>query len=134
MQNWAAGSIAWTLGTTFNYEPHLPGGCNTCRGLIEVNKTAGTYTKTTDYYMMGQFSKFVPRGAIGLSTTGSFVVKNEQKLEMAAFLNPDRSRTVVIQNGFPYSSNATVTFASGESWTGQIHRKSVTTWVLPPAN
>ncbi|KAJ5620399.1 beta-1-6-glucanase [Penicillium lagena] len=133
IQNWAVGAIAWTLGTTFDYNPHLPGGCNSCRGFIEVDPATGTYKKTTDYYMMGQFSKFVPRGAIALSTSASFDVEIEEKIATAAFLNPDHSRTVVIYNGFPQDGNATVNFASGESWTGQVYQKSVVTWTLPPA-
>lgn len=83
--------------------------------------------------MMGQFSKFVARGAIALSTSDSFNVENESTMATAAFLNPDGSRTVVIYNGYSENGTASVEFASGESWTGQIYQKSVTTWVLPPA-
>lgn len=83
--------------------------------------------------MMGQFSKFVPRGAIALATTGSYDTGNELKLEMAAFLNPDQSRTVVIQNGFAKNGTASVKFATGDTWTGAVYQQSVTTWVLPAA-
>jgi O-glycosyl hydrolase len=134
MQNHAAGAISWTLGTDFNYNPHLPGGCNTCRGLVEVDTTAGTYSKAIDYYMIGQFSKFVPRGSIALSTTGSYDDGNGEKLEVAAFLTPDNLRTVVIQNNFGNDMYAIVTFDSGETWSGPLHQESVTTWVLPPTH
>ncbi|KAL1966116.1 hypothetical protein VTN77DRAFT_4864 [Rasamsonia byssochlamydoides] len=132
MQNYAAGAMAWTLATDFSYGPHLPGGCTTCRGLVEVDTTAGTYSKTPDYYFMGQFSRFVPRGAIALNTTGSWDYGNGQKLEVAAFLNPDNSRTLVIENGFGNPVYVTVTFNSGETWSGPLYTESVTTWVLPP--
>lgn len=83
--------------------------------------------------MMGQFSKFVPRGATALATSDSFNVENELTMATVAFLNPDGSRTVVIYNGYAQNGTATVEFASGENWTGEIYQKSVTTWVLPAA-
>ncbi|CAL5870923.1 uncharacterized protein PFLUO_LOCUS5165 [Penicillium psychrofluorescens] len=86
---------------------------------------------TKDYYVMGQFSKFVPRGAIALSTSASFDIEVEQKIATAVFLKPDHSRTVIIYNGFPQHGNDTVDFTSGESWTGQVYRESMMTWVLP---
>jgi O-glycosyl hydrolase len=134
MQNYAAGAIAWTLATDTNYDPHLPGGCTTCRGLVEVDTSAGTYSKTLDYYFIGQFSRFVPRGAIALSTTGSYDYGNGDKIEVAAFLNPDSSRTIVIQNGFGNPVYLTVTFNSGETWSGPLYTESLTTWILPPTS
>lgn len=132
MQNWAAGSIAWTLGSDTSYGPHLPGGCTSCRGLVEVDTGAGTYTKTLDYYLMGQFSRFVPRGAINLATTGSYDYGGGSKFEATAFLNPDGSRTVVIQNNFGNSVYVEVTFKSGDTWSGPVYMQSLTTWQLPP--
>ena len=132
MQNWASGAIAWTLGTDTNYGPHLPGGCSSCRGLVEVDTSAGTYSKTLDYYFMGQFSRYVPRGAIALSTTGSYDYGSGSKIEVAAFLNTDGSRTLVIQNGFGNGVYLTVTFQSGETWSGPLYTQSLTTWLLPP--
>lgn len=130
LQNWASGSIAWTLGSDQNYGPHLSGGCDTCRGIIVVDTNTGTYTKTVDYYMMGQFSKFMPRGATVLSTTGSFDYGGGQKVESTASANPDGTTTVVIQNGFNNEIYVTVTMASGKTWSGPLIAQSVTTWVL----
>jgi hypothetical protein len=134
MQNWAAGSIAWTLGSDTNNGPHLPGGCSSCRGLVTVNTNAGTYSKTLDYYLMGQFSRFVPRGSINLATTGSHDYGGGSKFEATAFVEADGSRTVVIQNNFANSVYLTVTFKSGETWSGPVYTKSLTTWQLPPVS
>lgn len=131
MQNWAAGAIAWTLGSDTNYGPHLPGGCTTCRGLVEVDTSAGTYSKTLDFYMMGQFSRFVPRGAINLATTGSYDYGSSGKIEATAFLNTDGSRTVVVQNTFTNPVYVTVAFKSGDSWSGLAYTSSLTTWQIP---
>lgn len=133
MQNWASGAIAWTLGTDTNYNPHLSGGCSTCRGLITVDTSAGTYSKTLDYYLVGQFSRFVPSGSINLATTGSHDYGGGSKFEATAFVESDGSRTVVIQNNFGNPVYLTVTFASGDEWSGEVYTESVTTWQLPPA-
>ncbi|OBT84343.1 hypothetical protein VE02_07266 [Pseudogymnoascus sp. 03VT05] len=134
MQNWASGSIAWTLGSDTNNGPHLPGGCSTCRGLVVVDTGAGTYSKTLDYYLMGQFSRFVPRGATALATTGSKDYGGGQKFEAMSFLEADGSRTVVIQNNFGNEVFLTVTFKGGEAWSGKVYKESLTTWQLPPAS
>ena len=81
---------------------------------------------------MGQFSRFVPRGAINLATTGSYDNGGGSKFEATAFLNSDGSRTVVIQNNLGNSVETTVTFNSGETWSGPVYAQSLTTWQLPP--
>ena len=134
LQNWASGAIAWTLGSDTNYGPHLDGGCSTCRGLVTIDTGAGTYTPQIDYYMMGQFSKFIPKGATILSTTGSYDYGNNQKVEATASVNPDGTRTVVIENGFNNEVYVTVTTGSGETWSGPLYAQSVVTWLLPAAS
>lgn len=97
---------------------------------MTVDTGAGTYSKTPDYYFIGQFSRFVPRGSIALQTTGSYDYGNGQKVEAQAFSQPDGTRIVVIQNGFNNAMDVTVTFKSGQTWTGPLHAQSLTTWLL----
>ena len=132
LQNWASGSIAWVLGTDTSDGPHLTeGGCATCQGLVTINN--GGYTFELAYYMMAQFSKFMPRGAIVLSGTGSYTYSDLTGVQSVATLNPDGTRTVVIFNNFNNDIYVTVTTASGEEWSGNIPTLSVVTWVLPAA-
>ncbi|KAH8705692.1 glycoside hydrolase superfamily [Talaromyces proteolyticus] len=131
LQNWAAGVIAWTLGTDTNYSPHLSGGCSTCRGIVTVDTSSGSYSKTADYYWLAQFSRFLPRGSIALSTGGSYDYGNGDKVEAQAFVQPDGTRVVVIQNGFNNAVEVTVAFSSGETWSGPLYSQSLTTWLLP---
>ena len=133
MQNWAEGSLAWTLATDTNDGPCLdtPGACCTCTGLVVVDTTAGTYNFTTDYYMMGQFSKFMARGATVLEGSGSFTDANGQGIESVASLNADGTRSVVIENKVDNSVYVTLSTKTGEKWSGLVPAKSVTTWVLP---
>jgi len=54
-------------------------------------------------------------------------------IESVASLNPDGSRTVVIENKFGNDVYATLTTKSGETWSGWTRTNSVVSWVLPPA-
>ena len=132
LQNYAAGVIAWNMASDQQYGPHLSNNdaCQTCRGLVVVNKD-GTYTKTLDYYIMGQFSKFTKPGSIVLDGTGSYDYGNGAKFESVSFLNADKTRTVVIESTFGNDVMATMSFGTGEVWTGLVTAYSVTTWVLP---
>lgn len=133
LQNWANGALAWVLGSDTNYGPHLSGSgsCPTCRGLVVVDTNAGTYRFAIDYYMIGQFSRFIPKGARILAGTGSWSYSDDTGLQSVASLNPDGSKTVVILNKFSNDIYVTVTFKSGAKWSGRVYKKSVVTWILP---
>ncbi|KAI0441582.1 glycoside hydrolase family 30 protein [Xylaria telfairii] len=136
LQNWAEGSLMWTLGTWTqasdgSFGPYIPGGCNTCRGLFMVNQAAKTYEYTIDYYMLAQYSKFIPKGAVILSGTGSYSYDGYSGIQSVASKNPDGTRTVVIENTFGNDVYVTLTTKSGQTWSGNALAKSVTTWILP---
>lgn len=136
LQNWANGIIAWALGSYSGGGPSISGGdaCAICTGLVTVNANAGTYEKTIDYYMMGQFSKFMPKGGKVVDTSGSYLFNDNEGLEMVASINPDGTRTVVIQNRYNHEIFVKVRAESeGQPWTGKVPGTSVTTWVLPRA-
>ncbi|KAH8811003.1 putative beta-1,6-glucanase [Xylogone sp. PMI_703] len=131
LQNWASGVTAWTLGTNAQDGPHLSsGGCGNCQGLVTINN--GGFTFNPAYYMMAQFSKFMPPGAIVLNGSGSYTYSGGGGVQSVASLNPDGTRTVVIENTFTNDIYVTLTTNSGEQWSGNIPTSSVTTWVLPP--
>ena len=131
LQNWASGVMAWTLGTDSSDGPHLSsGGCDTCQGLVTINSD-GTYTLELAYYMMAQYSKFIPTGAIILNGSGSYTYSGSGGIESVASLNPDGTRTVVIQNTFSNDVYVTVSTSSGQEWSGNVPTESVVTWVLP---
>lgn len=135
LQNWASGALAWTLGSDTAYGPHLTtGGCTTCRGLVVVDTTTGTYELAIDYYMMAQFSKFMPSGATVLDGSGSYTYSDGTGIQSVASLNPDGTRTVVMTNKFANDVYVTVTMQSGSEWSGVVYQNSVVTWVLPAAS
>ncbi|KAI1436260.1 glycoside hydrolase family 30 protein [Xylaria sp. CBS 124048] len=136
LQNWAEGTLAWTLGTWTqgsdgNFGPFIPGGCGACRGLFTVDESAGTYELQVDYYILSQISKFIPKGAVIMDGTGSFSYPGYFGIQSVASRNPDGSRTIVMENTFGNDVYVTVTAASGEVWSGNLLADSVTTWVLP---
>jgi glucosylceramidase len=136
LQNWAKGALAWTLGTDNAQGPHLSGSgpCTTCRGLVTVDVKAGTYEFQVDYYMMAQFSKFIPKGAIVLDGSGSYTYSGSGGIQSVATLNPDKTRTVVIENTFGNNVYVTLTTATGETWSGNVFANSVVTWLLPASS
>ncbi|GKZ25190.1 endo-1,6-beta-D-glucanase neg1 [Aspergillus brasiliensis] len=134
LQNYASGVMAWTLGTNTDDGPHLTsGGCSNCQGLVTINDD-DSYTLNTAYYMMAQFSKFMPPGATVLNGTGSYTYSGSGGIQSVASLNPDGTRTVVIENTFSNDVYLTVSTESGEEWSGNIPSESVTTWVLPASS
>jgi len=135
LQNWASGVIAWGLGTDNSDGPHLSGSgpCDSCRGLVTIDAASGSYKFQVDYYMMAQFSKFIPKGAVVLSGTGSYTYADGTGIQSVATINPDGSRTVVIENKFGNDVYVTLTTKTGETWSGNTRGNSLVTWVLPAA-
>ncbi|KAK4140741.1 glycoside hydrolase family 30 protein [Dichotomopilus funicola] len=134
LQNWARGAMAWTLGSDKNFGPHLSandGPCTTCRGLVTVDTATGNYNFEVDYYMMAQFSKFMPKGAVVLDGTGSYSYGDGTGIQSVASVNPDGSKTVVIENKFSNDVYVTVSLESGAQWSGSVLGNAVVTWVLP---
>lgn len=126
---WTLGT--WTQASDGTFGPYIQGGCDTCRGLFVVNKAAGTYEFTVDYYMLAQISKFMPKGAVVLSGKGSYSYDGYSGVQSVATRNPDGTRSVVIENTFNNDVYVTLTTSSGQTWSGNALAKSVTTWVLP---
>ncbi|KAM0255710.1 hypothetical protein ACHAQJ_005464 [Trichoderma viride] len=134
LQNWANGIIAWTLGSLTGGGPALTGSgnCHTCTGLVTVSPDGSSYKKEIDYYMMGQFSRYIPKGAVVVDGTGSYESSDTTGLEAVGTLNPDGTRTVVIQNR--YSKDIWVqvgTESEAHTWNARVPASSVTTWILP---
>ncbi|KXT17213.1 hypothetical protein AC579_322 [Pseudocercospora musae] len=130
----SSGSTMWVMATDANYGPHAPwGGCDACSGAIIVNSSTA-YTKTSDYYMVGQFSRFVRRGARNykvlrgiegdISTNGQFGI--------VAINNPDKGWVIVFKNNMNRTETVRLSFTgSSHVWEGTIDNATVTTWLIP---
>lgn len=135
VQHGASGAAMWVMATDPDYGPHSPyGGCAGCLGSIIVNSST-TYTKTNDYYMVGQFSRFVRRGAINYQVLqgneGSALTSNQ--FYVMAVQNPDLSWAVIFMNNYGSDQDVVLSFSgeSGEFWEGTVPSGTVTTWLIP---
>lgn len=93
MRNWAQGVMLWNLALDTNHGPTNK-GCLTCNGLVTIDQNTGKYTYNTDYYALGQASKFVKAGAhrVYSNTFG------EGSIEDIAFVNPEGSKVLIAYN------------------------------------
>ncbi|KAL8282460.1 hypothetical protein RB597_009936 [Gaeumannomyces tritici] len=134
LRNWASGSIARVLGTFSTKGPRLglKGSCEACTGLFTVDAESGTFELRPDFFMMAQYSRFLPRGARILRDSGSSMDGDDESgIESVAALLSDRRRVVVVENRFSQRMKVVLTTRSGQVWTGHVTPRSVTTWLLP---
>lgn len=131
----ASGAAMWVMATNPEYGPHSPyGGCAGCEGSIIVNSST-SYTKTNDYYMVGQFSRFVRRGAVNYQilqgVEGSGATSNQ--FYILAFQNPDESWAIIFMNNLGVDQDVVLSFTSqgGQLWEGTVPNATVTTWLIP---
>jgi O-glycosyl hydrolase len=94
-RNWAKTIVRWGMVLDTNNGPNLGTGaaCSECRGVVTVDQATGNTTYNSDYYGLGQASKFVSPGAYRIdSTVGGNGIEN------VAFKNRDGSKVLVAYN------------------------------------
>jgi glucosylceramidase len=107
-RNWASAVLLWNLALDLTGGPvQLPNyACTGCTGMIAVSEQAHRATLGLNYFQFGQMSKFVHRGAVRISSTrlvkdyrtGAGAYGVTPGLDDVAFLNPDRSKVLVVYN------------------------------------
>ncbi|MDQ2903007.1 MAG: RICIN domain-containing protein [Chloroflexota bacterium] len=96
-RNWARTVVRWGLALDPNGNPHVnsPDSCSNCRGVVSIDQGNGNVTYNSDYYGLGQFSKFLTPNAYRVDSN-SFGGGN---IEDVAFKNSDGSKVLVVYNG-----------------------------------
>jgi glucosylceramidase len=130
--NWASGAELWNLALDTNGGPKMGAGCTGCTGLVTIDQSTGAATYTDNFYMLGQFSKFIVPGAAHIGSTDGGGVWSQ------AYRDPDGTEVLVAHNNntsattftatwnsagsFSYTlpAGATVTFTNGGNGTMQI--------------
>jgi glucosylceramidase len=129
-RNWAKSYVLWDLANDQNMGPHV-GGCGTCRPVVTVDYSDPSnvvYKLTTDYYALGQASKFVVPGAYRIDSDQQI----SNGLYDVAFRNPDGSIVVYVTN--TGSSDQTFNLKySGNYVTATVKAGSIATYVWSPA-
>lgn len=87
--------MVWNLMLDSERQPYRPGGCSTCYGAVDLDRTDWkTITYNSHYYAMGHMSCVVKPNAVRIGTASP----EKDGLMYAAFRNPDGTTAVVVLN------------------------------------
>jgi glucosylceramidase len=90
LRNWSRATLQWNLASNKQNEPHTPGGCTECKGALTID---GSFiSKNVGYYNIVQISKFVPPGAVRISSS------EPAGLSSVAFVRPDGKKILLVLN------------------------------------
>jgi glucosylceramidase len=147
LRNWAAAFDMWNVALDQAggpvEEPNI--GCSSCVGLAVINDGATPFATrprpkfTSGYYQLGQFSKFIQRGAVRIETprwvhdsAPTAAVAVSPGIDNVALIDPDGDRVLVAYN----NGSRTQTF--GVSWHSlrfayTLRARATVTFVWPGA-
>jgi glucosylceramidase len=144
LRNWAQGVQLWNAAVDQHFGPKMGQGCagivgphkgQQCIAPVIVNRTTHTYRLTSDYWQIGQFSRFIQLGARRIaSSTPNECVDGEVLppppcgVEDVAFHNADGSTVLVATTNDGKPHRITVT-EHGKSFTYRLHDGDVATFV-----
>ena len=123
LQHGATGYTYWNMALQ-------PGGLSTWgwpqNSLFTVDTEAQTFTRNPEYYVLKHYSAAVRPGAVRLGVTGRFSAQG------SAYLNPDGSIAVVVQNALDREETFSFTDPSDSerSFTAVLPAHSLNTFVI----
>ncbi|MDR2916088.1 MAG: glucosylceramidase [Tannerella sp.] len=95
VNNWCKGVIVWNLMLDSERGPNREGGCQTCYGAVDIDKSDyKTITRNSHYYVIGHLSSVVNPGAYRIGSSGY----KADGFVYSAFINPDNSYAFVVLN------------------------------------
>ncbi|XP_057660576.1 putative glucosylceramidase 3 [Diorhabda carinulata] len=120
LNRWVTGWVDW------NMVLDTKGGPSYIRNFVDspiiVNCTAQEFYKQPMYYILGHFSKFIPRDSIRISSS-----QNDLLIHVAAFKRPDNGVAVVILNPSDVSQRRTLRDESKGEIQLELTPRSITT-------
>jgi glucosylceramidase len=119
LRNWCRSITVWNLALDENGHPNI--GPFPCGGLVTINSQSKEVSYSGQFWALGQFSKFVKRGAYRIESSGNF-----DGLDHVAFTNPDGSHVLVITNSGATARDITVS-VGGNLADVRLDADSVTT-------
>lgn len=124
VNKWCTGVIVWNLMLDSDKGPNRPGGCKTCYGAVDINKSDySTITYNSHYYMLAHLSTAARSGAVRIDSHGM----ESSSLTFGTFLNPDSSYGVVILNENNSVQNISLTADSRHYINCRVPANSVVT-------
>ncbi|HMH21791.1 MAG TPA: glycoside hydrolase family 30 beta sandwich domain-containing protein [Puia sp.] len=100
-RNWSKNVLEWNLASDPSYNPHTPGGCNTCLGALTIGNTI---TRNVGYYIMAHAAKFVLPGSVRIASTMSATLPN------VAFKTPSGKKVLIVLNDSPLTQTFTINY------------------------
>ncbi|MBA3826570.1 MAG: glucosylceramidase [Ktedonobacterales bacterium] len=128
-QNWSKGAQLWNIALDASNDgnggggPKMGSGCGGCTGLVTIDQATGNATFTTNYYQLGQVSKFVVPGAAHIASSTP-----DGTLNTAAFKNPDGSKVLVVHNTASASTPFAVSWDGTQSFTTNLPAGGIATY------
>lgn len=92
LRNWACSYNAWVTLLDENGKPNN-GPFPATTAILRLRSDTLKIEELFEYYMYGQFMKFIPRGAARIEST-----LGTQEFNNIAFLNPDGSMVLIVVN------------------------------------
>lgn len=121
VNNWCKAVIVWNLMLDSERGPNRDGGCQTCYGAVDIDKSNySTITKNSHYYIIGHMSSVVKPGAVRIGTSGF----KESGFYFSAFENTDATYAFVLLNS--NSESRKITLDDGKNhFTYDVPSKSI---------
>ncbi|MDY3789443.1 glycoside hydrolase family 30 protein [Bacteroides fluxus] len=95
VNNWCKGVIVWNLMLDSERGPNREGGCQTCYGAVDIDRSDyKTITYNSHYYIIGHLSSVVKPGAFRIASKAD----TTDGLMCSAFENPDGTVAFVLLN------------------------------------
>jgi glucosylceramidase len=132
MRNWAEASDYWGIALNQNSQPNVGnanGGCTTCRGMVTVDNSSGTFTLNEDYYVWAQFAKFVRAGALRIGSPNL----EGAGLPNIAFRNPGGGIALTVLNDHGSAQSFQVTW-HGQGFSYTLPGNSIATFTWSPGH
>lgn len=108
VNNWCKGVIVWNLMLDSELGPNREGGCQTCYGAVDIDRSNySSITRNSHYYIIGHLSSVVKPDAVRIGTSGF----SESGFYHSAFENTDGTYAVVLLNS--NSNSKTITIDDG---------------------
>ncbi|EOR95519.1 glycoside hydrolase family 30, candidate beta-glycosidase [Arcticibacter svalbardensis MN12-7] len=105
INNWSKAVIVWNLMLDTERGPNREGGCQTCYGAVDINKSDyKTITKNSHYYIIGHLSAVVKPGAVRIGASGY----SATGVTYSAFKNTDGTYAFVLLNNTTDVKNITL--------------------------
>jgi len=93
-RNYSRTYVLWNMALDENNGPVVPEfGRSTCRGVVTVNQNTKALTYNLDFLTLAHFSDFLEKDALRIDST-----KAEGNFTSVAFMNPDKTISIVIYN------------------------------------